>query len=358
MTYDKVTKGHTFTFLICLVLALSILTARGIPLSLQAAQNQNGSGATPVVPPECPGGPSAWSSQPIIDVRWAVTNDEDSAVGGGYWALDNYQRGLIIWQSAAQPLPDVPSDFCAMSQYSGTWQTFAGVPSPQNGVKQPSDGNGRFTGGKVATFTATFMSHTNKPTHGFIGSFDYGGTKSDIQAGGTGGNPVNWPAFYFVDPPGINTAYNEPTWGWVYTQGDGIGYGNMWANYESGNFGDIVTSAACQEGDGNGDFQGNHGNGHVAMDSDGCKDGDVDQVQMSDRGDGHSFQSTSINSASFDPLTNTLTITGVGTSNGLPMAFTFIATETGTTTPGWVSFVSSDGFANAGPLTSGTILLH
>jgi hypothetical protein len=129
---------------------------------------------------------------------------------------------------------------------------------------------------------------------------------------------------------------------------DDAGFGNTVKN----------NNGCCGEADGEGDFHGDHGNGHFAMDSDGCRDGDNDQVKMTNRGDGHDFQSTSINSVAFDPLTNTLTITGVGITSGLPVAFTLVAIETSLATPGWVSFVSSDGFSNAGPLTSGTILLH
>jgi len=51
-------------------------------------------------------------------------------------------------------------------------------------------------------------------------------------------------------------------------------------------------------------------------------------------------------------------MTGIGTINGVPVAFTFVAIETGSATPGWVSFVSSDGYSNAGTLTSGSIVLH
>jgi len=120
----------------------------------------------------------------------------------------------------------------------------------------------------------------------------------------------------------------------------------------------VSNDGCCGESDGEGDFNGDHGHGHVAVDNDGCKDGDNDQVQMSDRGDGHDFQSTSFNSVSFDPLTNALTITGLGTTNGVPVAFTLVAIESGPTTPGWVSFVSSDGYSNAGPLTAGSIVLH
>ena len=347
-----------------LVLLLSILVARGYPSSLQAAQSQDEGGATPVVPTECGGTPSTWSAQPIINVRMFVTNDEDSG-NVGYWALDTYQKSIYVWQ---MPPTGPGTTFCALVQYSGDWQTFAGALSPENGVTQPNDGNGPMSGGYVSgTFTGIY--HPTKPTSGFIGSFDYGGTKADILKGtysmqNVGGSPhnVDWTTFYFTG--GVLTGFAEPTWGWIYTQGNGVGYGNLWANIApsgypgTGSFGDIVTSQGCQEGDGNGDFHGDHGDGNFAMDGDGCKDGDSNNVQMSNRGDGQSFQSTSINSATFDPLTNTLTMTGVGTTNGLPVAFTFIATETGTTTPGLVSFVSSDGYSNAGPLTNGSVVLH
>src|SRR5207244_10756869 len=62
-----------------------------------------------------------------------------------------------------------------------------------------------------------------------------------------------------------------------------------------------------------------------------------------------------------------ITITGLGTlievnslgiSVAIPVAFTLVAVETGPITPGLVSFVFSDGFANAGPLTSGSVILH
>jgi len=210
--------------------------------------------------------------------------------------------------------------------------------------------SGQFTG----VYTAT------KATSGFIGSYDCGGTKADILKGtytSQTGNPhcPDWTTFYW--PTGV-VGFPESTWGWIYTQGDGVGYGNLWANMAGGSFGDIVTSQGCQEGDGNGDFHGNHGDGNVAMDSDSCEDGNSDNVQMSNRGDGQSFQSTNINSVSYNPLTNALTTTGVGTTNGVPVAFTLVTIESGPTTPGWVSFVSSDGYSNAGPLTDGSIVLH
>jgi len=295
-----------------------------------------------------------------------VTNDEDSG-NHAYWALDNYQKSLIVWQSlaiAGPPAPEGSFMFCALAQYDGSWQTFSGALSPETGVVEPNDGTGPFSGGYVATFTAIPKTTPDKPTSGYIGSFDYGGTKADILAPPgtqTGGTPIDVTGFYFIPAGHMNPTFMLPTWGWIYNQGAGVGYGNLWANIASGSFGDIVATQGtqgCQEADGNGHFQGNHGNGDFAMDDDSCEDGDNNNVQMSDRGDGQSFQSTSINSMNFDPLTNALTLTGLGTTNGLPVAFTLVAIETGATTPGWVSFVSSDGYSNAGPLTDGSIVLH
>src|SRR5436853_1906278 len=127
--------------------------------------------------------------------------------------------------------------------------------------------------------------------------------------------------------------------------------------------------STCQEKDGEGAFNGNHGKGHFHFDKDHCKDRDPEGVWASDRGDGNSFRSTEIQSAQFDPTIRprSITITGLGTvievnslgiSVAIPVAFTLVAVETGPITPGLVSFVFSDGFANAGPLTSGSVVLH
>jgi hypothetical protein len=131
-------------------------------------------------------------------------------------------------------------------------------------------------------------------------------------------------------------------------------FGNTNAVY----YAPISQPPGCREAHGNGNFHGNQGNGNFEFDRDGCKDGDRDQVSSAERGDGRDFQSTEITSSAFDATSNTLTITGVGTSNGVPVNFVFVAVETGPTTPGWVSFAFSDGYTNAGPLVNGFILLH
>lgn len=119
-----------------------------------------------------------------------------------------------------------------------------------------------------------------------------------------------------------------------------------------------VFKAQCQENDGDGEFEGNHGHGHFHHDLDDCEDGNPRKVSSKDRGDGNDFESTSIQSAQLDKITRTVTIIGLGTSGGLPVSFTYIAIEPGLTTPGWVSFAFSDGFTNAGPITTGSVVLH
>ena len=36
-----------------------------------------------------------------LNITYKVTNDEDSKVSGGYWALDNYNKSVQVWRSPA-----------------------------------------------------------------------------------------------------------------------------------------------------------------------------------------------------------------------------------------------------------------
>ncbi len=138
-------------------------------------------------------------------------------------------------------------------------------------------------------------------------------------------------------------------------------FGNWFSGAQFGpnRFGTFTApNCHCRESDGQGDFQGDHGKGNFKFDGDGCLDGDNDNVQSTNHGDGHDFQSTQVDSIQYSDLGNTVTITGLGTKNGIPVAFVFVALETGPTTPGWVSFAFSDGYTNAGTLIDGSILLH
>src|ERR1700682_63660 len=100
------------------------------------------------------------------------------------------------------------------------------------------------------------------------------------------------------------------------------------------------------------------------MDNDKCEEtgqggnGESDQgdsVDSSNRGDGQDFHSTNIESTQFDPVAGTVSVTGVGTTNGNPVAFTLVAVETGIGGLGAVSLALSDGYSIVGDLLDGSI---
>jgi hypothetical protein len=131
---------------------------------------------------------------------------------------------------------------------------------------------------------------------------------------------------------------------------DNISYGNAFITSPEG--------AGCHEGDGNGHFRGDHGDGNVDADSDGCIDGDQDHVDSDNRGDGKDFHSTSIDSVTLNSLGNTLTIAGSGTTAGAPVTFLLVEVASTALTPGSVSWTFSDGFTNTGDLLDGSISLN
>jgi hypothetical protein len=179
-----------------------------------------------------------------------VRNYEDSGVVG-YWALDNFVESSVIWQNNST----APFTFCALDQYSGTWKTFNGALSPQNGVLETHNGYGRMMGVIVKIFTGTFLgpyckvttTHTCSGTYstkrltGSIGVFNLGGNKSQIVLGNYTNqapfNPTSFLTYYFT----TISITSEPAWSWTYSRGNGVGYGNMWVNYLTGSVGDIVT---------------------------------------------------------------------------------------------------------------------
>ncbi len=113
-------------------------------------------------------------SKVILHVSFVDTNVED---GGnlGYWALDTLYFTDTFWQATDGSI------YFHLS-IVGTWTTFAGALSPQQGVTEPKTGSGlliwEFSGHSVTAFEPG-----SRPTSGFIGVFNAGGTESDILLG-------------------------------------------------------------------------------------------------------------------------------------------------------------------------------
>ena len=114
----------------------------------------------------------------------------------------------------------------------------------------------------------------------------------------------------------------------------------------------------CNEADGNGDIQGQQGgNANFQSDEDACKDGDQNGEHMKDAGAGKDFSSTQVQSVQFDSSLSTVTVYGLGISNGLPVSFLIVERAPTTTTPGFYSIQLSDGYSNSGPILSGSITI-
>jgi hypothetical protein len=117
----------------------------------------------------------------------------------------------------------------------------------------------------------------------------------------------------------------------------------------------------CHEGDGDGQVNRVDSTGpHKAtfhFDKDGCEgDGNSEGVSEQDQDAHTNFSSTQIKTAVFDDVLHTVTLTGTGTNNGLPVTFTLVAADS-TMVPGTFSLVLSDGYSVSAALISGLIEL-
>ena len=110
--------------------------------------------------------------------------------------------------------------------------------------------------------------------------------------------------------------------------------------------------------DGDGDVQSaSGGRSHGHFHKDGCGKSDNDSVKHDDSERGHSFQSTSVDAATYSTAADgrTVTMTGTGLDNGLPVAFTLIAVDYDGLIPATYSLVLSDGYTFVGGLVTGGV---
>lgn len=165
-------------------------------------------------------GPVTWSAtraNQVMNIAFKVNNDEDSGFVG-YWAIDNINRLVQVWQD-----PTTPTNFYVFANYAGSFTTFAGACSPMTGATETATASGTFQGGYFGMFSDSVDTiPSNGVANGNLGTFDFGGTQGDILlcsygAGQTGPTSAfDWFGYYF--PSG--TSFNEFIWGWTYTTRD------------------------------------------------------------------------------------------------------------------------------------------
>ncbi len=117
--------------------------------------------------------------------------------------------------------------------------------------------------------------------------------------------------------------------------------------------------SGCREGDGSGNIQGQQGgSASFQSDEDGCKDGDQNGEQMTDAGAKEEFHSTQVKSVQYDDTTGTMTVTGLGVANGLPVTFVIVEQAATSMTPALYTIQLSDGYMNTGNLLNGAVTLN
>jgi len=142
------------------------------------------------------------------------------------------------------------------------------------------------------------------------------------------------------------------------TAPDTLHYGFLFDNLSYRSF--MADQCDNHNADGDSDVEnGSGGHGHTKFHKHGCSKGSDDSVQHSDSQQGHNFQSTSVDAAVYSTAADgrTVSITGTGTDNGLPVAFTMIAVDHDGALPATYSLVLSDGYIFVGTVTNGLSVL-
>ncbi len=207
-------KHHHFTTATSLLIVFAIGLALIIPAAL--AQELTLNWGQQVNAAQCDR-----TGRPVINVTHEVTNDIDSGLGG-WWAYDNYNRHIQVWQVGADT-------FCALVSYDGSFVTDDG-PSPGNTDTIAAGITGSMAGGYRATITGTL--NPTLRTRGFIGAFNYGCDVDALNGRDSCTGLFNWLDAYFS----AGWTFTYEWWGWIYTTENN----GTWINSIDGNQGDIT----------------------------------------------------------------------------------------------------------------------
>jgi hypothetical protein len=122
----------------------------------------------------------------------------------------------------------------------------------------------------------------------------------------------------------------------------------------------------CRQGDGDGEVDdeqsGNmrHVHFHKKSSCENPSDTQDDNVQSFDENSGTHFESSAFTSStySFDENSETITILGTGSHDGLPVGFTMVAVDNSNLVPAVFTLILTDGYIITGNVTNGTVVLQ
>src|SRR5258705_12431747 len=118
----------------------------------------------------------------------------------------------------------------------------------------------------------------------------------------------------------------------------------------------LSSGNVCRSGDGDGEFDDDHGHRHHGSFHDDSCEGGGGRVEDDDLDSGKHFESTSTNSATFTSNENsqTLMMIGTGLDDGIPVGFTMVAVDYGGVVPATYTLILTDGRSFTGALVPGT----
>jgi prepilin-type processing-associated H-X9-DG protein len=121
----------------------------------------------------------------------------------------------------------------------------------------------------------------------------------------------------------------------------------------------IAVCKRCHEDDGEGEIPGEKGGkAQFSIHEDDCKELPVESESFTDSDSDVKFLGTRVTSLTHANMAHTVTIVGLGTNNGLPVAFTIVATDSTLMKPGMFKITLSNGYTNSGNLLDGSITVH
>jgi hypothetical protein len=196
----------------------------------------------------------------------------------------------------------------------------------------------------------TVNGHAATPAFTFSQATDHANHTGQISTGGTLGSSDRSLADFFqiaMDPTHlVNIAFADNH------AGPSITYFTRERKAASG------IQQCGHSADGSGDEAGHKsGKASFHIHHDDCNQ-QAESEDFSDPDSGVNFHSTQVNSVTYDDLTQSITITGVGTDNSSPVAFTIVAVDSSLLPPGLFTITLSDGYTNTGNLLDGSITLH
>jgi hypothetical protein len=176
----------------------------------------------------------------VVNVHYKVTNDLDTTTPIADvtydWAVDNYSRRLLVFQTGA-------NTFCAVTASKGTFTTLAGH-SPAGTGMIPAGITGKFKGGYVSNqFHGTLLATSLSPKTGDLGTKNFACVASADHNDATKACPgtFDWFSQYFTADSGADWALAK--YSFVYKS---KGHGK-WTDRMSGGtirmHGDIVANA-------------------------------------------------------------------------------------------------------------------